>query len=39
MPGKHVIYDNKDPAWINDETKALIKRKNGCIKDSGDLAT
>ena len=28
IPNKLIIYDDKDPPWMNDEIKTLIKRKS-----------
>ena len=28
MPNKFILCDNKDPAWIKEEIKSLIHRKN-----------
>ena len=30
------MFDDKDPLWMNDEIKTLIKKKIGCIRDKGD---
>ena len=32
MPNKFILCDNKNPAWINEEIKSLIHRKNSLFQ-------
>ena len=41
IPSKFILFDGKDPPWMNDEIKILIKKKNGlsqCQRKSGNLS-